>query len=140
MTDESVAVREEDAFDVGAVAAWLRENAAPEFADVVAGAPEVRQFPGGASNLTYLLRLDSGRDLILRRPPGGTKAKGAHDMGREYRIQAVSTEILDQCITTQSLALRGLLCSEHLDSGACGQQRCSGRDGTCSVNGRIPGD
>jgi aminoglycoside phosphotransferase (APT) family kinase protein len=54
---------------------------------VVAGTPEVRQFPGGASNLTYLLRYPGG-DLILRRPPRGTKAKGAHDMGREYRVQA----------------------------------------------------
>ncbi len=25
---------------------------------------------------------------MLRRPPAGTKAKSAHDMGREYRIQA----------------------------------------------------
>ena len=46
----------------------------------------MRQFPGGASNLTYQLRYP-GRDLILRRPPVGVKAKGAHDMGREYRIQ-----------------------------------------------------
>jgi aminoglycoside phosphotransferase (APT) family kinase protein len=80
-------VRDEDSFDVGAVAGWLREHAAPAFADVVAGTPEVRQFPGGASNLTYLLRYPGG-DLILRRPPRGTKAKGAHDMGREYRVQA----------------------------------------------------
>ena len=80
-------VRDEDSFDVGAVAAWLREHAEPAFAHVVAGTPEVRQFPGGASNLTYLLRYPEG-DLILRRPPSGTKAKGAHDMGREYRVQA----------------------------------------------------
>ena len=44
----------------------------------------MRQFSGGASNLTYLLRYPD-RDLILRRRPTGTKAKGAHDMGREYR-------------------------------------------------------
>ncbi|WP_121254198.1 phosphotransferase family protein [Nocardioides ferulae] len=79
-------VREEDAFDVEAVAAWLRENATA-FADDLAGTPEVRQFPGGASNLTYLLRYPD-RDLILRRPPAGTKAAGAHDMGREFRIQS----------------------------------------------------
>lgn len=75
-------VREEDAFDVAAVDAWLRT-----VADLPAGPPEVRQFSGGASNLTYLLRYP-GKDLILRRPPVGTKARGAHDMGREYRIQA----------------------------------------------------
>jgi aminoglycoside phosphotransferase (APT) family kinase protein len=74
-------VREEDAFDVAAVAGWLAREAGVE------GTPEVRQFPGGASNLTYLLTYPD-RELILRRPPAGVKAKSAHDMGREYRIQS----------------------------------------------------
>jgi aminoglycoside phosphotransferase (APT) family kinase protein len=47
---------------------------------------EVRQYPGGASNLTYLLRF-ADRELILRRPPAGQKARSAHDMRREYRVQ-----------------------------------------------------
>ncbi len=85
MTDESTPVRDEDAFDVSAVAAWLRENAEAFVEDLV-GTPEVTQFPGGASNLTYQLRYPD-RDLILRRPPAGVKAKGAHDMGREFLIQ-----------------------------------------------------
>ena len=85
-------VREEDAFDVPAVEAWLQAHAT----GVSGRIAEVRQFSGGASNLTYLLRVSTGstsegdgatRDLILRRPPAGTKAKGAHDMGREHRIQ-----------------------------------------------------
>jgi aminoglycoside phosphotransferase (APT) family kinase protein len=80
-------VRDEDSFDVAAVAAWLRGHAAAEFTEVVAGEPEVRQFAGGASNLTYLLRYPAG-DLILRRPPAGTKARSAHDMRREHDIQA----------------------------------------------------
>jgi len=46
---------------------------------------EIAQFPGGASNLTYLVRA-GGREWVLRRPPFGTKARSAHDMGREYRI------------------------------------------------------
>jgi aminoglycoside phosphotransferase (APT) family kinase protein len=79
-------VRPEDAFDVDRVAAWLRDHAAEHWRDRVAGAPEVRQFPGGASNLTYSLRYPDA-DLILRRPPSGAKAKGTHDMGREHRIQ-----------------------------------------------------
>lgn len=79
----SIAVRAEDAFDVGAVDAWLRG----EVADLPAGEPAVRQFAGGASNLTYLLRYP-GRDLILRRPPAGTKPRSGHDMAREHRIQA----------------------------------------------------
>jgi aminoglycoside phosphotransferase (APT) family kinase protein len=85
--DEAVQVRDEDAFDVPAVAGWLREHAAEHWRDRLDGTPDVRQFPGGASNLTY--RLDwPGTTLILRRPPTGVKAKGAHDMGREHRIQA----------------------------------------------------
>jgi hypothetical protein len=51
----------------------------------------VRQFGGGASNLTYSVRTPT-HDLILRRPPPGKKARGAHDMGREYRIQAALKE------------------------------------------------
>jgi aminoglycoside phosphotransferase (APT) family kinase protein len=78
-------VREEDAFLVPAVAEWLRENA-PEGRGLE-GLPEVRQFSGGASNLTFLLRY-AGRDLILRRPPTGAKAKSAHDMHREFTIQS----------------------------------------------------
>ena len=74
-------VRDEDRFDVDAVRAWLAERGTELAADT-----EVRQFGGGASNLTYSLR-DGSHDLILRRPPSGRKAKGAHDMGREYRIQ-----------------------------------------------------
>jgi aminoglycoside phosphotransferase (APT) family kinase protein len=77
-------VRDEDAFDVAAVHAWLRG----QDAGVPADAPEVRQFTGGASNLTYLLRYP-GRELILRRPPAGTKASSAHDMAREHRIQSL---------------------------------------------------
>jgi aminoglycoside phosphotransferase (APT) family kinase protein len=74
-------VRDEDRFDVSAVRAWLAERGTSLDPQV-----EVRQFGGGASNLTYSLR-DDEHDLILRRPPSGQKAKGAHDMGREYRIQ-----------------------------------------------------
>ena len=43
------------------------------------------QFPKGHSNLTYLVRA-GGRELVLRRPPAGSKVKSAHDMGREARI------------------------------------------------------
>lgn len=79
------AVREEDAFDAAAVAGWLREHADdPTRLD---GSPDVRQFAGGASNLTFELRWPA-RTLILRRPPRGSKAKSAHDMRREFTIQS----------------------------------------------------
>jgi aminoglycoside phosphotransferase (APT) family kinase protein len=95
--DESRPVRDEDAFDVEAAAAWLRDHARA-FRDDLDGTPEVRQFPGGASNLTYLLRYPT-RDLILRRPPAGVKAASAHDMGREYRIQAALAPVFPYVAT-----------------------------------------
>ena len=79
------AVREEDAFDAGSVTQWLAGQGVPGIE--AATQPEVRQFPGGASNLTYELRYPS-RTLILRRPPLGSRARSAHDMGREYTIQS----------------------------------------------------
>lgn len=82
------AVRGEDEFDAAAVDAWLRE-AAPTLQ--LGGVPSVRQFSKGASNLTFQLDYP-GLALILRRPPAGVKAKSAHDMGREFRIQSALSE------------------------------------------------
>jgi aminoglycoside phosphotransferase (APT) family kinase protein len=79
--DEPGPVRAEDALDVARLAPWLSERI-----DGLSGSPEIRQFSGGASNLTYLLSYPD-RDLVLRRPPPGTKAASAHDMRREAEIQ-----------------------------------------------------
>ena len=46
---------------------------------------QVSQFPGGHSNLTYLLSSGDAQ-WVLRRPPFGSKVKSAHDMSREYKI------------------------------------------------------
>ncbi len=46
---------------------------------------EVAQFLQGYSNLTYLVRAGE-RELVLRRPPVGSRVASAHDMGREYRV------------------------------------------------------
>src|SRR5260370_22871194 len=45
----------------------------------------VLQFPNGSANLTYLLRFGDV-PLVLRRPPFGRIAPGAHDMSREHRV------------------------------------------------------
>ena len=68
--------------------AWLAERL-PELARAGGGVPavEVEQFGRGYSNLTYLVRI-GGRELVLRRPPVGSRVATAHDMGREYRILA----------------------------------------------------
>ena len=50
--------------------------------------PLVRQFGGGAANLTYLLDYGA-HQYVLRRPPLGPVAKSAHDMAREYKVLSV---------------------------------------------------
>jgi aminoglycoside phosphotransferase (APT) family kinase protein len=49
------------------------------------GTPDITQFPGGASNLTYRLNYPE-ESLILRRPPPGPLPKGAHNMVREAQL------------------------------------------------------
>ncbi len=74
-------VRPGEELDVAAVDAWLKPRV-----QGLEGSPRLTQYSGGASNWTYRLEYDS-HDLVLRRPPAGTKARSAHDMGREFRIQ-----------------------------------------------------
>ncbi|WPB81935.1 phosphotransferase family protein [Archangium violaceum] len=79
--DEAKAVRAGEELDIPAVDAWLKAQVPS-----LEGTPQVTQYAGGASNWTYRLQY-ANRDLILRRPPAGTKAKSAHDMAREYTVQ-----------------------------------------------------
>lgn len=51
----------------------------------VAGPISVQQFPGGYSNLTYLVRAGE-QEWVLRRPPAGAAVRGGHDMLREHRL------------------------------------------------------
>ena len=68
-------VRDEDSFDVAAMDRWLRTQVSdlPDANELPDGLPQVTQFTRGASNLTYRLTY-GGHDLVLRRPPAGTKA------------------------------------------------------------------
>jgi aminoglycoside phosphotransferase (APT) family kinase protein len=74
-------VRPGEELDLVALGKWL-DRTLPE----IKGDPRVTQYSGGASNWTYRLEYPD-HDLVLRRPPAGTKAKSAHDMGRESFIQ-----------------------------------------------------
>jgi len=74
------ALRKEDAFDVAAVDRVLKESISG-----LTGAPSVSQFQSGSSNLTFLLSYPD-RDLVLRRPPTGTRPKSGHSMIREYSV------------------------------------------------------
>jgi aminoglycoside phosphotransferase (APT) family kinase protein len=80
LIDQPKDVRAEDALDINAVGAFVKTH----YPDA-RGKLEIKQFRGGASNLTYQLNFEN-ISLILRTSPKGTKAKGAHDMAREFRI------------------------------------------------------
>lgn len=67
-------------FPLDSLDAWLKSQL-----DNLQGQPKINIFKGGASNITCLISYEN-RQLIVRRPPPGTRAKGAHDMGREARL------------------------------------------------------
>lgn len=76
-----IEVRPEERFDEVALAHYLEDRLEGTEATM-----RVRQFGGGRANLTYLLEFEGGTEYVLRRPPLGPVAPGAHDMEREYRV------------------------------------------------------
>ena len=79
-------VRTGEELDWPRLVAWLRQRLpACRIAGLdVTSEPVVSQFPGGHSNLTYLVRFGS-TDIVIRRPPFGPVPPTAHDMAREFR-------------------------------------------------------
>ena len=74
--------------------------------DGIGGLTSVLQFPHGTANLTYLLRFEH-RELVLRRPPMGRVAVGAHDMKREFRVLSRLWRYFDRAPRSF------LLCDDH---------------------------
>ncbi len=77
--DQAGSVRAGEELDLARLQPFLLEHLGHN------GPVSVEQFPSGHSNLTYLVRLGS-REVVLRRPPFGSKVRTAHDMAREYRV------------------------------------------------------
>jgi len=80
LRDHPAAVRPGEELDVARLEPFLLEKFPGN-----SGPLSVEQFPSGHSNLTYFVRLGD-LEMVLRRPPFGSKVKSAHDMGREYRV------------------------------------------------------
>lgn len=91
LTDSAKEIREGEALDEPVVKEYLR-GAIPG----LSGEMSIRQFPSGFSNLTYLVTYGD-REMVLRRPPFGKKAKTAHDMHREFRILSALRPVYPYC-------------------------------------------
>ncbi|WP_407538271.1 phosphotransferase family protein [Deinococcus radiomollis] len=84
MAPDTAQVRRGEELNLGALQVYLN-------AHLPGGQGELslEQFPGGHSNLTYLLRVGSetgSSEYVLRRAPMGPVAPKAHDMVREYHL------------------------------------------------------
>jgi aminoglycoside phosphotransferase (APT) family kinase protein len=89
LEDQPRAVRHGEELDLPALEAYLARELPG------GGAVTVEQFPGGHSNLTYLVH--RGDDaFVLRRPPFGAKVKSAHDMGREVAVLSKLAPVYDR--------------------------------------------
>ncbi len=91
LIDEPSEVREGEDLDNRILEDFLRDNIKG-----LDGKLEIKQFPRGYSNLTYLIKAGK-REMILRRPPSGRKARSAHDMSREYRMISSLKPVFHYC-------------------------------------------
>jgi aminoglycoside phosphotransferase (APT) family kinase protein len=84
LCDQAGTVRAGEELDLARLQPFLLEHFGHS------GPVSVEQFPSGHSNLTYLVRLGNARlgnrEVVLRRPPFGSKVRSAHDMAREYQV------------------------------------------------------
>ncbi|HYC54371.1 MAG TPA: phosphotransferase family protein [Candidatus Binatia bacterium] len=103
---ETAPVRAGEDLDWPRIQTYIRERL-PE----LTGAFSVEQFPNGAANLTYLIRFGT-TELVLRRPPFGKLAPGAHDMRREHRVLSRLWRHFDRAPRAY------LFCDDHAVAGA----------------------
>jgi len=80
--DKPQDVRTEDELNKQKLSDYLNKNLAQFNSDCDL---QIKQYSGGASNLTYLLEWND-QQAILRTSPRGANIKGAHDMGREFKV------------------------------------------------------
>ena len=126
LLDHPAAIRQGEELDLVRLEPLLRRHFRNE-----SGALQVRQYPSGHSNLTYSLHL-GGKELVLRRPPFGSKVKSAHDMSREFRVlsklhsvYAPAPEVLFYCDDDSVIGapfyvmepIHGMILRRHLPPG-----------------------
>ena len=80
LQDQSTNIRPGEELNLAQLTTYLNQTLRN-----LTGTLTATQFPGGYSNLTYLLKMGE-QEMVLRRPPFGAAVKSGHDMGREYKI------------------------------------------------------
>ena len=126
LLDHPAPIRPGEELDLTKLEPYLRRQYPSDAGELVVG-----QFPSGHSNLTYSLSLGT-RELVLRRPPFGSKVKSAHDMSREYRVlsklhsvYAPAPEVLLYCDDESIIGapfyvmnpIRGVILRRHVPPG-----------------------
>ncbi len=106
---ETAEVRAGEGLDWARIEAYLRAELPAELN--LNGPFEVLQFPNGAANLTYMISFGT-TELVLRRPPFGTLAPGAHDMKREHKVLSRLWEFFDKAPRAY------LFCDDHDIAGS----------------------
>lgn len=79
--NETIEIRKGEELNINGLIHLLKEEL-----DIQVDSLNVSQFPGGYSNLTYLLVINDHIKWVLRKPPKGANIKSGHDMSREFKI------------------------------------------------------
>jgi aminoglycoside phosphotransferase (APT) family kinase protein len=88
--DKAEEIRKGEELNIQALSTYLKSTL-PDFNS----GTQIKQFPGGFSNLTYLIKTKT-QEYVLRKPPFGAKIKSAHDMGREFRVLSLLEPVYDK--------------------------------------------
>jgi aminoglycoside phosphotransferase (APT) family kinase protein len=88
--DKSTQIRQGEELDAKTLTNYLNQNV-----NGFGGEVTITQFPGGFSNLTYLVATPQ-KEYVLRRPPFGANIKSAHDMSREYNVLSTLMPVYDK--------------------------------------------
>ncbi|MEM1135429.1 MAG: phosphotransferase family protein [Bacteroidota bacterium] len=90
LKDQPVSVRKGDELNLNLLTAYLKEKI-----PALKGNIQLRQFPSGYSNLTYMLKTGE-KEYVLRKPPMGVNIKSAHDMHREFNMLCAIREVYEK--------------------------------------------
>lgn len=88
--DKPVDIRKGEELSEKSLSNFLQNNLVGEWSNI-----HIKQFPGGFSNLTYLIST-AEKEYVLRKPPIGAAIKSAHDMSREFNVLSLLDPIYNK--------------------------------------------